>query len=406
MKNKIFILFFCFCCSTLLAQKIISGKVVTINNVPLEGASVYINNSSIGTTTNAKGEFSLSINLGTYDVIVSYLGFKTLQYSLNSETFNSKLIFKLEEDSNLLDEVVIYNTKYDDKWKFNFLAFKQSFIGRTEMAENCEILNPKVLHFIFNDKTLKLTAIAREPLQINHKDLGYLISYDLVYFAQEKEAVSYLGYTRYKPLKGNKRKQKKWEKNRLETFNGSNIHFAKSLLKGNFKEEGFIVHQFKRVPNPERPSEIEIKKAKELIRLSRNTIDFSKKIDNPKTALDSALVISKKSRLPKFQDYLYKSNISLEDIITKKNGRTFLTFENSLSVVYTKEKEERRYVNSNFRTKNRNPGPQTSSILKINGNPYIDKIGVIINPLDVFYEGYWSYEKFANALPLDYVPAK
>lgn len=34
----------------------------------------------------------------------------------------------------------------------------------------------------------------------------------------------------------------------------------------------------------------------------------------------------------------------------------------------------------------------------------IDKKGILLSPLDVLYEGYWSYEKFANSLPLDYIP--
>ena len=34
----------------------------------------------------------------------------------------------------------------------------------------------------------------------------------------------------------------------------------------------------------------------------------------------------------------------------------------------------------------------------------LDPTGIIINPLDIFAEGYWSYEQFANTLPLDYEP--
>jgi len=404
MKNLILFILFLAIPICVFSQKVISGKVVSINNNPLEGASVYINNSSIGTTTNIDGEFSLSVKAGTFDVIVSYLGYKTLQYSFNSEIFKSKLVFKLEEDANMLDEIVIYNTKYNKEWEHNLQTFRDSFIGKTEMAKNCEILNPKVLHFIFDAPNVKLTAIAKEPLQIKHKGLGYLITFDLASFVQEKNTVTYLGFSKYEQLEGNKRKQRKWKKNRLKTYNGSAIHFAKSLLKNNFKEEGFIVHQFKRVPNPDRPSDAAIKKARELIKLHQATINFSRNIENPVTALDSALVISRKSSMPKFQDYLYKSDISLEDIVTEKDTKNFLAFENCLSVIYTREKEEKGFITRNFGAPERNPGPQTSSILKLDENPYIDKTGSIIDPLAIFYEGYWSYEKFANTLPLDYEP--
>jgi hypothetical protein len=48
--------------------------------------------------------------------------------------------------------------------------------------------------------------------------------------------------------------------------------------------------------------------------------------------------------------------------------------------------------------------PQSSSIISQRIPTPINQKGILVRPLDVFYEGYWSYEKFANSLPLDYVP--
>ena len=74
-------------------------------------------------------------------------------------------------------------------------------------------------------------------------------------------------------------------------------------------------------------------------------------------------------------------------------------------MIYTKEKEELGYTNRGMFSKKRAPlSVQTSSIIPFQKNSVLDKNGVLINPLDVFYEGYWSYEKFANSLPLDYNP--
>ena len=228
----------------------------------------------------------------------------------------------------------------------------------------------------------------------------------MVSFIQQKNTITYLGYTKYENLKGGKRKQKKWKRNRLKAYNGSTIHFLKSLLNNNFKEEGFIINQFKRVENPERPSEDKIKRAREIIKLNSNSVDFSKNIKNPLTLLDSSLLIVRKARLPKFQDYLYKRNVPIEEIITKKNNITLLTFENCLSVIYTKEKEEEGFIYRNSFSKKRNSGPQSSALIMLNKYPTIDKTGTLINPLDIFYEGYWSYEKLGESLPLDYEPVK
>ncbi|PQJ79676.1 carboxypeptidase-like regulatory domain-containing protein [Polaribacter porphyrae] len=405
MRTIFFILLALFV-NSIFSQIIIKGTVYDEKG-PLESVAVYLNNTMLGTTTNADGEFSIPVKEGQHELIVSYLGYKKIAYSLNTSTYTKPLVFALVEEENVLDEIVIKKTVYDDKWKNNLAVFKREFIGTTELAEDCEILNPKVLSFDYDYKENKLTAYARKPLQIKHKALGYLITYELESFIRHKNYITYLGYTRYQELKGGKRKQRRWKKNRQVAYNGSPVHFYKSLLNDTFTKEGFIVNQFKRVLNPERPSDEEIRKARQLLRLNRGLmINFSKKIDNPKTALDSALVTTRKSRLPKFRDYLYKSKLKKEDILGFKNNTYQLIFENNLSVVYTKEKEEMGYLRRNIFSKRRKPLPQTSSIIPIDDKIILDVTGNLVNPLDVLYEGYWSYEKFANTLPLDYIPTE
>ena len=374
---------------------------------PLENVAVYLNNTMLGTTTNADGEFSIPVKEGQYELIVSYLGYKKINYSLNTTTYTKPLVFALEENQNVLDEIIIKKTVYDDEWKYNLASFKKHFIGTTELSIDCKILNPEVLHFEYNAKENILTAFARKPLQLKHKNLGYLITYELESFVRNKNYITYLGYSRYQELKGGKRKQKRWKKNRLKAYNGSVTHFLKSLLNDTFTNEGFIVNQFKRVPNPERPSEDDIKKAREVVRLSKSlVIDFSRKENKALTTLDSAWVTIRKARLPKSRDYLYKSKLKKDDILTFKNHAYYLSFDNNLSIVYTKEKEEMAFITRNAFSKKRDPLYQTSSFIPLKKDIILDIRGVLVNPLEVFLEGYWSYEKFGNSLPLDYVPEK
>jgi hypothetical protein len=386
-----------------VAQITISGTIYERNNT-LEGAAVYLNNTMLGTTTNSNGTFSIKVKEGQYDLVISYLGYKKIIYPLNTATYKRPIVFVLEEDSNTLDEIIIKKTVYDDEWRYNLSLFKKEFIGITNLSKDCEILNPTVLHFNFEAKNDKLSAIAKAPLKIKHKGLGYQIIYELEEFTIHKNRVIYLGYSRYKKLKGSKRKQRKWQANREKAYQGSSLHFYQSLLKNTSYQDGFIIHQFKRIANPERPSEKEIKKASEIVTLNSTFINFSSKITKPKTQLDSALLILKKIKLPKFRDYLYKSKVPVNDIIRIKNGVSFLDFENNISVVYTRELEEKGYILRNMFRKTRTPLPQTSSVIPLKSPSVLDKNGILINPLNVFYEGYWSYEKFADSLPLDYVP--
>lgn len=404
MRNNFFILSLLFTISS-FSQIVIKGTVY-YEKGPLENVAVYLNNTMLGTTTDKNGEFSIPVKEGQYELIVSYLGYKKVNFAFNTATYTKPLVFALEENAAVLDEVIIKKIVYDEEWKNNLSVFKRQFIGKTELAVDCEILNPEVLGFDYDYRKNKLTAFAKKPLQIKHKSLGYLITYELEDFIIDNKVVTYLGYSRYQQLKGGKRKQKRWKKNRLKAYNGSPFHFFKSVLNDRFKKEGFIVNQFKRVPNSERPSEEEIKMARQIIKLNLSIMmSFNKNIDNPKNALDSALVIVKKSRLPKFKDFLYKSRLKKEDIIAFKENAYQLIFEDNLSIVYTKEKEEMGYIMRNAFSKKREPLPQTSSLIPIvNDKIILDVSGVLVNPLDIFYEGYWSYEKFANSLPLDYEP--
>ncbi|CAM1342227.1 carboxypeptidase-like regulatory domain-containing protein [Tenacibaculum aestuarii] len=401
--KKGFFVFLLLINSISFSQVLIKGNVLSETNEALEGASVYFNNTTIGTVTNSEGEFQLNIKEGNYTLVVSFLGYKTKQLLITPQSKELTLEIKLEEDNGVLNEVVIKKTVYDDDWKYNLARFKQTFLGRTKLAQTCKILNEKDLYFEYSPKTNTLTAFAKNPLKIKHQGLGYIITYDLIDFTLKGQQLFFSGFAHYKNLKKNV--SKKWKQNRLEAYNGSQMHFLRSLTSKKLKEEGFVVNQFKRVPNPDRPSEEKIKMARELLKLYGNSIDLSKLIEKPKNQSDSIIVTIQKARLPKHEDYLYKKNVPYEDMIIYNNNTPYLSFKDHLMVIYTKEKEEENYLIEMFGKRKKASGVQTSNIVLLEGNAQIDKSGVLINPNAIFNEGYWGFEAFANMLPLDYQPS-
>lgn len=405
MKKGLYIACILFTLQT-FSQQIIKGKVSSKTNTPLEGASVFFNNTTIGALTNDKGEFELPVrNNNTYTLVVSYLGYKTYQKQIN--TLNTEyLTIQLDEDNELLDEVEIPKTKYDDEWKYNLARFKKVFLGRTKLAEECIIQNEKDLHFDYDAKTNTLTAIARKPLQIKHKGLGYLITYDLVDFSLDHQKVFFSGFAQYKKLR--KSIRKKWKENRLKAYNGSQMHYLRSLMDKKLEEDGFVVNQFRRVKNEARPTEKEIQFAREYIKLQGGVVRFSNRNAIPKTKLDSAYITLRKAReLPKFRDYLYKSNIPYEEMISYEKDIPYLDFKDYLMVVYTKEPEEENFVKGMFgKNKRKAQNVQTSNLVLLKGKAQIDPSGILLDPNAAFQEEYWGFEAFANMLPLDYQPIK
>lgn len=85
----------------------ISGTVYdNQTNETLIGVSIYFPELSTGTTTNEYGFYSLTIPTGTYKIQVSYLGFTTINESINLTQKITKN-FKLSESSESLNEIVI-----------------------------------------------------------------------------------------------------------------------------------------------------------------------------------------------------------------------------------------------------------------------------------------------------------
>ncbi|HEY4335654.1 MAG TPA: carboxypeptidase-like regulatory domain-containing protein [Puia sp.] len=101
---------------------LLSGKVVDINNRPLAGASVFLNNApKIGTTTDAAGNFNVRIRPRdtAEQMTVALIGYKQTLVPLNATALTNNII-QLEETKARLNEVVVIG--YGAKRKEAFAA--------------------------------------------------------------------------------------------------------------------------------------------------------------------------------------------------------------------------------------------------------------------------------------------
>ncbi|HVG12122.1 MAG TPA: carboxypeptidase-like regulatory domain-containing protein, partial [Flavisolibacter sp.] len=59
-----------------LAQNAVSGTVVDAETkLPLQGASVFAQNTTLGAVTAADGSFKLSLGKGGYELVISFTGY-------------------------------------------------------------------------------------------------------------------------------------------------------------------------------------------------------------------------------------------------------------------------------------------------------------------------------------------
>lgn len=86
----------------------VTGKVSDFE-APLPGANITVKGTTIGTTTDFDGNFTIETPQQNSSLMVSYLGYKTKEIPANRNNIN----VVLEEDSNQLDEIVVvgYGTR-------------------------------------------------------------------------------------------------------------------------------------------------------------------------------------------------------------------------------------------------------------------------------------------------------
>ena len=84
------------------AQTSVTGTVVDSSDEPMVGASVIVTGSSVGTSTDIDGNFTINAKQGQ-TLKVSYVGYKTQDVKVKGN--NLRIV--LEEDNALLDEVVV-----------------------------------------------------------------------------------------------------------------------------------------------------------------------------------------------------------------------------------------------------------------------------------------------------------
>ena len=98
--------------SALMKMRTVKGSVTDQNGEALAGATVLLKGTTIATATNDKGEFAIDVPDNVSVLVVSFVGYKSLEVSIVNQDVVS---VKLEEDVEALEEVVSLGYYQQDK---------------------------------------------------------------------------------------------------------------------------------------------------------------------------------------------------------------------------------------------------------------------------------------------------
>ena len=382
--KKTILLFLMICPFYVLLSQSINGTVVNDIGKPIADVSIYLDGTKTGTVSTADGTFSLSISKNN-NLVFKKDNYETFIVN-TSEILNKKLKVVLIKAEEIEEVIIIPFTEKAYKDYINY--FLTSFIG-TDQA-NVKIKNQRSLKFSY-DKTNRILRVkAPQTLIIENKNLGYIIDYNLQDFVVdfENNTTSYLGTSFFKETKNTD----KVKLNRMNAYDGSTFHFLRSMYSGKVKDEGFIVNQVTKFPNPKYPTEEELRYLKDF----KKTFKPTKNIAIPEDIQD---IISRKTSEPEYKVAVTKFNIPETDYIKKSDGKVLLDFKDILEIKHNKyfyELKSKEIVRSKL------PVQQSSNI---HSNDEIFEIysnGNCSNPANLMLQGEFTKNKIEFLLPLDY----
>lgn len=367
---------------------VVEGVVVDgETGAPIEGASVFLANTTVGGQTDAEGAYRITgVPPGGYELVVRHIGYELVKAPFQIITpgtfrYDSKLTRRIltltpTEVVGVGETMVRIGS---EKWRRSLERFEALFIGRSFNGKRCKLMNPEVLTFYENKASETFRATADSLLHIENRAFGYRLHIVLNTFQSigEEEFVEYSIVPQFEVMPPRTRQMAlDWARNRRRSYEGSMKHFFSSLAQGRIEEDKF-----------------------RLWPLNDISAFFEQKpvVDrlNPTTAIIQRSLRGGgvvRSNSPHFQEQAAHYEWIMKEpddalagqiIANDATGLFRMTFADYLGVEY------------GF----------TRSVIKLNKNvTLIDELGHDYIPFAITKYGIWSTKAVGDLLPADYVP--
>ncbi len=338
MKIKyLFLLFFILNnCFNSLAQSgpgTLSGRIVNADQEAITGASITLQNTSLGTVTDSKGQFSLTgITPGSYILSVSNVGYTAYSQSLRiSKGKNPFLDLQLSESKQELEEVVVSTAKN----RYQVLNSNASTRTNTPLLstpQSVQVMSSQVLRdrqaFTLNEIAGSFTG-----MKANNGNGNFQIRGFTAYSPNDASFLLYNG------IRGN---LFLWSQQPL-LYNIESVELLRGPSGALFSEgsPGGVVNFVTKKPLSEKRASVDLSLGS--WGFTRASVDFTGPVGSQKKLLYRA--IAGYDRSESFRDYQKKQNVFIAPSLTYLfNRRTSLNLE----LNYAYQKAVQQYDNGSF----------------------------------------------------------
>ena len=223
---------------------VITGKVVDARTKePIPFAAVFFNGTFNGTSTDTLGKFEIvREDQQSIPLIISSLGYET--YTSTDYGNSSSISIRLIPKEYELDEIILKEKSLVKQRKRNLKVFRRELLGTSSNAKQCAILNEDAIHFDYTQQGGDVKAFANEPIVIRNEALGYVIRYYLndFFYDNKDRIVTYVGNMVFQEdLALSKGDQRRLDSRREKTYEGSSMHFFRSLWNNSLSDDEFEV---------------------------------------------------------------------------------------------------------------------------------------------------------------------
>jgi hypothetical protein len=354
MKIFLCALLVCFNAFSVNAQTAltISGLVKNAKGEPIDAATVFINGSKQITRTDNKGEFLFTnVSPGTYQLVVNMIGYASVKQNVVLQSQSAKLAITLTDKQIVLAEVVIGDgTQRAQQIK----TFIKNFLGESSNAKSCIILNTDLLEFTTRQTLLEATT--SDFLIIENKSLGYKIRYLLRNFRYNSGTgiTSYDGESLFENMDGTPAEQEQWKLNRRKAYDGSFMHYLRSLYANTTRQEGFLTYN---IMNRVEPLELDPK-----------PVDM--------------------------EQFLFTIDSNFVELKFKR--RLYIFHDAKKALIEDKATDDKTITQSMDK--------QGSIMTLFLENAILDKKGSYVDYRSFYIQGFWGKKRLGDQLPFEYQP--
>ncbi len=336
----------------------INGVVVSRETLqPVSDVFIFIDNTSVGTTSDQHGHFTITIPDGTHkELVFSHLNFDIKLRKISSLLAARQDTFYLFPKKIFTAEAVVKAKANKRVWKNRLKRFREAFIGnlpeKLVTIENAEVL-------IFEETSDHLHAQASEPLQLRNEYLGYEVTFFLDQFMLRSDgATDYAGKVFFKELAAKKKELARFKRNRTKVYQRSSRRFFQELIKKDFEDISYQINRSKFMEEENKFTDLQ----------EIGSLD-----------MDSTEHGYFEIEVADYLSIVDLNTIERHQVTARKGGKIGMrTFENTDLI------------------------EAVSHLRPRSGKIIFDRSGLIQNAKEVEEYGYWAGLRVGSLLPLDY----